>query len=229
MGSGVLEYGVPLLLGVTGSIAAGKSLLCTHLAEAHGALHVDADREVHRMYAPGTPGFDRVVAEFGEEIVGADGVIDRRVLGGMVFGKPERMEALRTAIGDIPGYFMALLERWREELPEDGIGVLEAVNLLERDYMTKADAAWLVVTEDETAIRRLMETRSLSREEAEQRLASARDWRERAPAADRVFHNDGAREAFLGAVDASITETIAVHRAGALPRPRWYETQEPGA
>ena len=172
---------MPLLLGVTGSIAAGKSLLCTHLAERHGAVHVDADREVHRMYAPDTPGFERVVAEFGEEIVGDDGVIDRRVLGGMVFGKPERMEALRTAIGDIPAYFMALLDRWRGELPEDGIGVLEAVNLLERDYMTKADAAWLVVTADETAITRLMETRSLSREEAEQRLASARDWRERAP------------------------------------------------
>ncbi len=220
---------MPLLLGVTGSIAAGKSLLCTHLAEQHGALHVDADREVHRMYEPDTPGFERVVAEFGEEIVGEDGVIDRRVLGGMVFGKPERMEALRTAIGDIPAYFMALLDRWRKELPEDGIGVLEAVNLLERDYMTKADAAWLVVTADETAIVRLMETRSLSREEADQRLASARDWRERAPAADRIFHNDGAQEPYLAAVDEAIAETVAVHRAGTLPRPRWYAAQESGA
>lgn len=220
---------MPLLLGVTGSIAAGKSLLCGHLAEAHGAVHVDADREVHRMYAPDTPGFERVVAEFGEEIVGEDGVIDRRVLGGMVFGKPERMEALRTAIGDIPAYFMALLERWREELPEDGIGVLEAVNLLERDYMTKADAAWLVVAEDATAITRLMETRSLSREEAEQRLASARDWRERAPSADRIFHNDGARDAYLAAVDEALEETLAAYGAGTLPRPRWHEAEGAGA
>ena len=229
MESGCLEYGVPLLLGVTGSIAAGKSLLCGRLAEAHGATHVDADREVHRMYAPGTPGFERVVAEFGEEIVGEDGVIDRRVLGGMVFGKPERMAALRTAIGDIPAYFMALLDRWREELPEDGIAVLEAVNLLENAYMTKADAAWLVVTDEATAITRLMETRSLSREESEQRLASARDWRERAPAADRIFHNDGTEDAFGAAIDEAITKTAAAHRAGTLSRPRWYEAQEPGA
>ena len=220
---------MPLLLGVTGSIAAGKSLLCGRLAEAHGALHVGADREVHRMYAPGTSGFDRVVAEFGEEIVGEDGVIDRRVLGGMVFGKPERMEALRTAIGDIPGYFMALLDRWREELPEDGIGVLEAVNLLENAYMTKADAAWLVVTEEATAITRLMETRALSQEEAERRLASARDWRERAPAADRIFHNDGTQEAFLAAINEAIAETVAAFRAGTLPRPRWHEAPESGA
>ena len=220
---------MPLLLGVTGSIAAGKSLLCGRLAEAHGAIHVDADREVHRMYAPDTPGFDRVVAEFGEEIVGEDGVIDRRVLGGMVFGKPERMAALRTAIGDIPAYFMALLDRWREELPEDGIAVLEAVNLLENAYMTKADAAWLVVTDEATAVTRLMETRSLSREESEQRLASARDWRERAPAADRIFHNDGSPEAFLASIDEAIAETVAAHRAGTLSRPRWHEAQESGA
>ncbi len=219
---------MPLILGVTGSIAAGKSLLCGHLAEAHGALHVDADREAHRLYAPGTPGFERVVAEFGEAIVGADGVIDRRTLGGMVFGKPERMEALRTAIGDIPGYFMALLDRWREELPEDGVAVLEAVNLLENAYMTKAQAAWLVTVGEETAIARLTATRDLSREEAEQRLASARDWRERAPAADRVFHNDGTREAFLAAVDEAIAETVAAHRAGTLPPPRWRETRGTG-
>ena len=220
---------MPLILGVTGSIAAGKSLLCAHLAEAHGALHVDADREVHRMYAPGTPAFERVTAAFGEEIVGADGAIDRRALGAMVFGKPERMAALRTAIGDIPAYFMALLERWRDELPADGLAVLEAVNLLENAYMTRADAAWLVVAGAETTLARLTATRALSRDEAEQRLASARDWRERAPAADRVFHNDGTREAFLAAVDEAIAKTIAAHRAGTLPPPRWREARGQGA
>ncbi len=141
----------------------------------------------------------------------------------MVFGKPERMEALRTAIGDIPGYFLALLDRWREELPADAIAALEAVNLLENRYMEKADAAWLVTVEAETATTRLMETRSLSQEEAEQRLASARDWRERAPAADRIFHNDGTQEAFLASVDAAIAEAVEAHRAGTLPRPRWHE------
>ncbi len=216
---------MPLIIGVTGSIASGKSLLCTHLAEAHGALHVDADREVHRMYALGTPGFERVVAEFGAEIVGADGVIDRRVLGSQVFGKPERMEALRTAIGDIPAYFMALLDRWAMELPSEAIAVLEAVNLLENAYMTKAHAAWLVVTEDETAITRLIQTRDLERSEAEQRLASARDWQERAPAADRVFHNDGTTEAFVPEIEAAIAQALAAYRSGTLPAPRWREAR----
>ena len=92
---------MPLILGIAGSIATGKSLLCDHLVTKYGAVHGDADKLVHRMYDPGKPGFDRIVAEFSDEVVGDDGNIDRKILGGMVFGKPERMGALSTAIGDI--------------------------------------------------------------------------------------------------------------------------------
>jgi len=213
---------MPLVLGVTGAIAAGKSLVCSHLVERYGATHVDADREIHQLYAPGTPGFDRVTREFGADIVGADGVIDRKVLGSKVFGNQERMEALRTAIGDIPTHFMAMLERWHNELPADSIAIFEAINLLERDYMTRCHAAWLVVCEPETATARMIADRGLTAEEAAQRLASATDWREREPASDRVFHNDGTLEMLLASVDAAMEETLAAYRAGTLPTPRWY-------
>jgi dephospho-CoA kinase len=213
---------MPLIIGVTGSIAAGKSLVCSHIAGKFGARHVDADREIHQLYAPGTPGFGRVVAEFGEGIVGADGVIDRKVLGARVFGNAERMEALRTAIGDIPAHFMAMLQRWHDELPANAMAIFEAINLLEREYMTLCHAAWLVVCERDTAIRRMVENRGLTAAEAEQRLASATDWREREPAADRVFHNDGSIEDLLEAVDAAVEETRAAYEAGTVPRPRWY-------
>lgn len=213
---------MPFVLGVTGSIAAGKSLVCSHLVERYGAIHVDADREIHQLYAPGTPGFDRVTAEFGADIVGADGVIDRKVLGAKVFGNQERMEALRTAIGDIPAHFMAMLERWHTELPQDAIAIFEAINLLERDYMTRCHAAWLVACEPATATARLVANRGLTAEEAAQRLASATDWHEREPASDAVFHNDGTAEALLAGVDAAMEETLAAYRAGTLPPPRWY-------
>lgn len=214
-----------LIIGVTGSIAAGKSRLCRYLADEFGAIHLDADKEAHQLYAPGTPGFDRVVAEFGEDVVGADGVIDRKVLGAKVFGNAERMQALRDAMGDIPAHFMGILDRWRTELPADGIALLESVNLLENGYMQKCDAGWLVVCERDTAIARLMNDRGLTQEEAEQRLASARDWREREHLADRVIHNDGDVEAFVRETSAIANETIQAHREGRLPRPRWYDSQ----
>ncbi len=216
---------VPLIIGVTGSIAAGKSLLSARLVEQHDVMHVDADREAHRLYAPGTEGFTRVVAEFGDDVVGADGAVDRRVLGAKVFGNPERMAALRTAMGDIPAFFNAMIDGWSRDLPDDAVAVYEAVNLIENGYMARCHTAWLVVCEPETAIARMVANRGLTREEAEQRLASARDWREREPAADRIFHNDGTIESYMAEVDAAFAETYAAYRAGTLPRPRWFETQ----
>lgn len=221
---------MPLVLGITGSIATGKSLLCDHLVTRHGAIHGDADKIVHRMYDPGKPGFDRIVAEFGDEIVGDDGYIDRKVLGGMVFGKPERMGALTKAIGDIGGEMKQTIDRWREELADDDIAILEAVNLIEAGYSAWTDATWLVAAGDEVALPRLMERNGFSKEEAEQRLASARSWKEREPASDRVFLNNGTTEEFLAEIDAAIEETKRQFLDGTLPRSRfhqwWEDTKE---
>lgn len=214
-----------LIIGVTGSIAAGKSHLCRYLVERHDAIHVDADREIHQLYAPGTPGFGRVVAEFGKDIIGADGAIDRRILGARVFGNAARMEALRTAIGDIPAHFRAMLDRWRADMPADSVGVFEAVNLFTNDYMTRCHTAWLVVCEPRTAVERMAAQRGLSREEAEQRLASARPWRDQAPLADHVFHNDGTVEAFEADIEGVFAGTMARHRQGTLPPARWLASE----
>ena len=187
------------LLGVTGSIASGKSLLCRRLVERHGAIHIDADRHVHTMYEPGKPAFDRIVGEFGADVVGADGFIDRKKLGDKVFGDAERLAALRTAIGDIEAEFMRLLRELRDDPAP--IAVFEAVRLLEGPYMQLCDAAWLVAAEDETALRRLMERNQLTEDEARQRMASATPWRERADKVDLVLHNDGSVAEFESAVD----------------------------
>ena len=195
------------LLGVTGSIACGKSLLCQHLVEAHSALHIDADRHVHTMYEPGKPAFDRIVAQFGEGVVGDDGFIDRKALGDIVFGKPDLIAALRTAIGDIEGEFMRLLRELRDDPAP--IAVFEAVRLFEGPYMDICDAGWLVASDDETALRRLMARNGLSREEAMQRMASATPWTERAPKADLVLHNDATVDEFRAAVDLAIADALS--------------------
>lgn len=195
-----------LLLGVTGSIASGKSVLCRHLANSHGARHIDADRHVHTMYEPGKPAFGRIVAEFGDGVVGEDGYIDRKALGDIVFGKPDLLAALRTAIGDIEGEFMRLLRALKDDPAP--IAVFEAVRLFEGPYMEICDAGWLVASEDDTAIDRLMARNSLTREEAEQRMASATPWRERASRANLVLHNDGSIAEFQAAIDVAVAEAL---------------------
>ena len=194
-----------IVLGVSGAIAAGKSLLCQRLVERWEASHLDADRHVHAMYLAGTDAHARIVAEFGEQVIAADGAIDRKALGALVFGKPDRLAALRTAIGDIEGEFMRLLSELREA-PQP-LAVFEAVRLFEGPYMQICDAGWLVACDEETALRRLMARNNLSREEAEQRWASATPWQERAPKADLILHNNGSEAEFLQAVDQA-AETL---------------------
>ena len=201
---------LPLIIGVTGAIASGKSLLCRRLADAHGARHVDADKQVHLLYEPGTPAFDRIVARFGEDVIGGDGAIDRKILGGKVFGKPDELQALRDAIGDLEAHFIQLLEDLRRG--PDAIAVFEAVRLMEGPYQPLCDESWLVATSDETALRRLMQRNDLDEAEARQRMASAVPWQDRAPKADRIFHNDGPIEDLQAQADQALAAALAERR-----------------
>jgi dephospho-CoA kinase len=207
---------VALVFGVTGSIATGKSLVCQTLVDL-GAVHCNADTLVHRLYDPGTPGFDRVVAEFGAEVVGADGFIDRRVLGGKVFGNPEAMRRLTRAMGDITGAIRAEIETWRQTLPADAAAVMEAVNLIEPGYAAWCDQVWLVAADHDVARARLMARNGFSETEAEQRLTSQRPWQDRAPAADFVIHNNGDMDGVRDAVRREFERVHALFVAGRLP------------
>ena len=213
---------MPLVLGVTGSIATGKSYLCQYLVERHGAVHADADKVVHRMYDPGKPGFDRIVAEFGEEVVGEDGYIDRKRVGAQVFGNAERMRALTTAIGDIGAEMKRVIDEWRATLTQDQVAVLEAVNLTEAGYSAWTDATWLVGADYEVALPRLMARNAFTEEEARQRLDAARTWQQREPASDRLFMNNGTLEDLQRSVDRALQETRELFSSGRLPRSRWH-------
>lgn len=216
---------MPLVLGVAGSIATGKSMVCQLLVE-QGAVHCDADKLVHRLYDPGTPGFQRVVAEFGEDVVGADGHVDRKLLGGKVFGNPEAMRRLTSAMGDISGAVQREIEGWREELGADDLAVMEAVNLIEPGYGRWCDQVWLIAADAKVAKARLIARNGFSEEEAQQRLKSQRPWQDRAPAADFVIHNDGDLDALRATVAGELARIGALHREGELPPSKflpWWE------
>lgn len=210
-----------LILGVTGAIATGKSLVCKTLEEL-GVVHCNADTLVHQLYAPGTPGFDRVVAAFGMDVLAEDGTVDRRILGSKVFGKPEEMRKLTSAMGDIGGLIHSVVDEWRATLPDDGAAVVEAVNMIEPGYSAWLDQTWLVVAEPQTMVRRLMQRNGLSEPEAAQRLASQRPWSEREPAADFVIHNDGPIGDTVEQVHANFERVRGLKQHGELPPSRWH-------
>ena len=184
---------MPLVIGVTGAIACGKSTACKIL-ENIGATHCDADKLVHRMYDPGKPAFDRIVTSFGKEVIGPDGLVDRKILGSKVFGNPEEMSKLTTAIGDIKGEVRGVMDDWRTSLEPLQVGLMEAVNFIEAGYGIYSDITWLFAVDDEIAIDRLKARNNFSREEAVQRLSSQKRWEDRADASDVVTMNNGSVE-----------------------------------
>ena len=207
---------MPSIIGVTGSIATGKSTACRIMAGL-GAVHCDADRLVHRLYDPGKAAFDRIVDVFGREVIGEDGYIDRRVLGSKVFGKPDEMTNLTSAIGDINAAVKGVIDHWRETLNRDTVAVMEAVNL--------------IACEEKTARKRLVERNRFSEEEIAGRLASQRPWEERVPAADLVLFNDEGPEELKAKVTSELASLTRRCREGDLPRSAyldWWERRDAG-
>ncbi len=176
------------IIGLTGGIASGKSTASERLKEL-GAAVVDADRLGHRVYDPGTPGFEKIVNAFGHDLVAEDGSIDRRILGGKVFGAPDEMKRLTDiAWPEIRRMAGEEFAKLREEDP-GAVIVFEAAVLLEAEWQDLVDEVWVVTTKVETAIDRLKSRNGLAREAALARIDSQMTNKQRLEFADVKIDN----------------------------------------
>ena len=187
------------VIGLTGGIASGKSLVSRRLAE-RDAVVIDADKLGHESYRRGTETFGAVLRAFGNDIVGADGEIDRRALGAKVFGDTAARKRLEAIVW--PAIRRLGAERI-EALRAQGtpVVVLEAAVLIEADWLDLADEIWLVLTSPETARKRLIERNGLSAEQADARIGAQLTNEQRRPHAQVVIENDGTLDELRSAVD----------------------------
>ncbi len=194
-------------IGLTGGIASGKSTVVEAL-RGLGAETIDADRLGHQTYEPGTGTFKAVVEAFGDELVAEDGTIDRRVLGGKVFGKPDELKRLTDIVW--PG-IRALAAAELERLAEAGtaVAVLEAAVLIEAEWQDLVDEVWVVSVAPEAARDRLMARNDMSAEDADARIASQISNQERLAHADVVIETDCPIEEVRGRVEAAWNELNA--------------------
>jgi dephospho-CoA kinase len=189
------------VIGLTGGIGSGKSTVAAMLAE-RGASVIDADKVGHAVYAPGTPGFDQVVAAFGPGVVGADGAIDRRALGAIVFGDPAALKRLNGIVH--PLIALAIREHLvaaQAEARRTPI-VVEAAIMLEAGW-TFFDEIWVVVVEPETAVARVSASRGAKPDDVRRRIAAQMTNAQRRAVATRVIDNDGSPEALRAQVEAA--------------------------
>jgi len=160
-----------LRVGLTGSIATGKSFVSGVLAGL-GCRVVDADELARRVVEPGTEGLRAVVEEFGAEVLDDEGRLDRARLGALVFGDARRRERLNAILHPlIIAEQDALLRRWEEEEPR-GVGVVDAALMIESGGYRRFDKLVVVHCRPELQLERLMRRNRLSREEAERRIAA---------------------------------------------------------
>jgi dephospho-CoA kinase len=184
-----------LLIGLTGGIGSGKSTVSAGLA-ARGATVIDADAIVHELQEPGTDVFTAIVDRFGDAIVDEDGRLDRPAIAELVFADPEELDALNTIVHPAVGSEIAA--RLAAAGPDD-IVVLDVPLLVESGRDDMAGTIVVDLPEDE-AVRRLVENRDFSEEDARARMerqVSRQDRRERA---DLVIDNSGGLAALEGEI-----------------------------
>jgi dephospho-CoA kinase len=212
---------LPLVIGLTGGIGAGKTSVSQQLREWDAHV-IDADSVGHRVIAPDGEAYKEVVAAFGEEILENDGTIDRRRLGAIVFGDPDRLKALNAISHPRMAERMAreiaeLKARHQEALPP--LIVLDAAILFEAGWDAMCDETWAVVARAEVAVERLMARDGLGREEADARLNAQMSNEERTARADRVIHNESSLEELRDKVEGLWREATAGRAASSPARP----------
>ena len=142
-----------MIIGLTGGIASGKSTVAKTL-QSWGAYVIDADKLGHRAYVKGTDAFHKVVAQFGEDVVGADGEVDRRALGAKVFGEGGSLKQLTDIVWPAI-YDMAAVEiKQSLDSNPNTVVVLEAAVLIEAGWQQLVDEIWVTTVEPAVAIER---------------------------------------------------------------------------
>jgi dephospho-CoA kinase len=180
---------VTVVIGLTGGIASGKSAVSAMLG-AKGAVVIDADKVGHEAYQRGSGCYSAVVQAFGPEVVGDDGEIDRKALGGKVFGDPAQRKKLE---GIVWPWMRTTMDQRLGALRAQGVPVvvLEAAVLIEADWIPIVDQVWLVTVAPAVARERLIARNGLTAEQADARIAAQLTNEERARHAQVIIDNGG--------------------------------------
>ncbi|MGH7923713.1 MAG: dephospho-CoA kinase [Candidatus Binatus sp.] len=179
-----------LTIGLTGGIGSGKSTVAQILRE-FGAPILDADKVAHTTYAPGGPAYDAVIAAFGPYIVAPDRTIDRKKLGSIVFGKPEKLNQLTSIVWPAT---RESIRRNVAELRASGAKlpiVVEAAILIEANWQPLFDEIWLVRAPREQVVARIEIQRGLKPAETEARIRAQLSDEERVRHATLMIENNG--------------------------------------
>lgn len=196
------EVGQKTVIGLTGSIAAGKSTVAS-LLKNHGAHVIDADRVYRSLLVPGSVLWDRLVESFGSDIVAGD-EIDRAALADIVFHDPAALVKLERITH--PEVVARVLEEIAQST--DHVTVIEAVKLIQSGLAEHIDSLWVITAEPEVRLRRLQEHRGLKPHDARARMAASESVVPSCVRPDEVIDNSGDLGATRAAVETALERLL---------------------
>lgn len=177
-----------LNIGITGGIGSGKTLVC-RIFSVLGIAVYDADREAKALMNTHPDLIDSLKENFGEQVYGPDGKLDRSYLAGEVFGDQEKLDLLNGIVHPI--VIQAGVE-WMQA-QEGPYSVKEAALLFESGSYQANDYNILVFAPVEERIRRVMTRDGISREQVLARMVKQMPEDEKMKRADFIIYNDGSR------------------------------------
>lgn len=195
-------------IGLTGSIACGKSNVSAVLREL-GAAVVDGDLLSRELTAPGGPALPAIRETFGDGVFHADGTLNRRALGDVVFASDAARQRLD---GLMQPLLRSLILRRMEEARAGGakICVLDMPLLFEAGLDTLCDTVWCVHLPREEQLRRLMARDGLTLSQAEARLRSQLSSEEKAARAQVVIDTSGSIDDTRAMIPALYARELAL-------------------
>ncbi|MEU3274543.1 dephospho-CoA kinase [Saccharomonospora sp. NPDC006951] len=206
-----------LRVGLTGGIGAGKSTVAARLAE-HGAVLIDSDRIAREVVEPGTEGLAELAAAFGDDILTPGGELDRAALAARAFRDEESRRRLNAITHPRIG---ARTRELLDEAADDAIVVHDIPLLVEGGLGAGYHLVIVVDADEEVRVRRLVEHRGMSEDDAHARIAAQADERQRRAAADVWLDNTGSPDIVLAEVDRLWADRLVPFEATIrLRRPR---------
>ena len=198
------------VIGLTGGIGTGKTEVAALLRDL-GAEVIDSDRLGHQAYAKGSPGWRRVVAEFGRRVLTPDGQVDRSALGDLVFSDRQALRRLNAIVHPL---IRDKVEERLGELERGGaeVAVVEAPLFVEAGWTPIVDEVWVTVAPDDEVVRRVTSRGGLGPEAVEARVGSQMSQQERLEHAHVTIANDGSRERLREKVHALWRDRIPSSR-----------------
>lgn len=178
------------LIGLTGNIATGKSEVTKTLREL-GAIVLDADQVARDVVEPGRPALADIARVFGPDVLNADGSLNRKALGDIVFGDRARLRSLEAITH--PAIRGELLKRI-VSAPAGSVVVVEAIRLIEGGWADRCDSVWVTHCPEDMQIERLMHSRGLTAAEAHARVRAQSPQADKLARADVIIDTSGPKE-----------------------------------